>query len=43
MPYDPKLGLTEPEYREFVALSEGMEMRPGQLSARESLFLRLSH
>lgn len=28
LPYDPKLGLTESEYHEFLTLTEDMEMRP---------------
>jgi hypothetical protein len=28
LPYDPKLGLTEGEYREFLRLSDSVQMRP---------------
>jgi hypothetical protein len=35
MPFDPKMGLTETEYRELINLSESMEMRPASVETLE--------
>lgn len=30
LPYDPKLGLSEPEYRELLSLNDSIQMKPGR-------------